>query len=86
MQVAAVSYATATATQDPLTHCTRLGIEPKPLQQLEPLWLDSKPTVPQQELWSWISPSPSPPLYSIRCALLCPVSPHPPLIYGLLFL
>ena len=41
-----VNYATAVAPQDPLTHCTWLGIEPTTQQQMEPLQSDSKPTVP----------------------------------------
>ena len=38
---AAVTYTAAVATPDPLTHCTRLGMEPAPLQQPEPLQSDS---------------------------------------------
>ena len=37
----AATYATAMATQDPLTHCARLGIEPVPPQWPEPLQSDS---------------------------------------------
>ena len=39
--VAGATYVAALVTQDPLTHCTELGIEPMPLQQLELLQLDS---------------------------------------------
>ena len=38
---AALIYAIAVATSDPLTYCTGLGIEPKLPQQLKPLQLDS---------------------------------------------
>ena len=37
-------------TPDPLTICTRLGIKPSALQQLELLQWDAKPIAPQQEL------------------------------------
>ena len=40
-EASAVTYATAAAMQDPLTPCTKLGIEPTPPQQVEPLQLDS---------------------------------------------
>ena len=42
--------ATAVAALDPLTHCTQPGIEPTLPQQPKPLWSDSYPTVPRQEL------------------------------------
>ena len=38
---AAVTYATAVAMADPLTHCARLGIKPTPLQWLGLLQADS---------------------------------------------
>ena len=41
IQATAVTYATAVATQDPLTHCTKLEIELAPPQQPKPLKLDS---------------------------------------------
>ena len=44
-----MTYATAVAMPDPLTHCSGLEIEPEPLQQPKPLSLDPKPTAPQQE-------------------------------------
>ena len=46
----AVTYATAVATPDSLTHCARPGVQPTHLQQPEPLQLDSLPTAPPQEL------------------------------------
>ena len=39
-------YATAVSTPDPLTHHSRLGIEPMPPQRSKPLQSDSYPTVP----------------------------------------
>lgn len=37
----AATHATPAATPDPLTHCTRPGMEPAPLRRPEPLQSDS---------------------------------------------
>ena len=50
LQEAAMTYATAAATPNPLTHCTGPGIEPAPLQRPELLQSDSQPIAPQWEL------------------------------------
>lgn len=42
--------ATAAASPEPSTQCARLGTEPAPPQQSEPLQSDSQPSAPQQEL------------------------------------
>ena len=41
IQDAAVTYAAAVATMDPLTHCPGLRIEPVPPQWPKPLQMDS---------------------------------------------
>ena len=41
IQDAAVTYAAAVATMDPLTHCAGLRIEPVPPQWPKPLQMDS---------------------------------------------
>lgn len=44
------TYGAAAATQDSITHCTGLGIDPESPRPLELLQLDSLPTVPRWEL------------------------------------
>ena len=50
IQVAAVTYPTAAAMPDPLTHCGRPRIKPKPPQWPERQQSDSDPAAPWQEL------------------------------------